>query len=577
MKRNGKDKVVSEADMNVRDCVLMVQRGNPLGYVRMLEYARGGNVNARREFIAWVMTERLNWTGWEELEQWGLELLEVIPGDAYYMLGCLYMPGMPGFSNLKKSEEYFVQGSALGSVECSAQLGILYWNYQHEQHELVEIRCLMETGLQACEDLTLLIHLADICEAQGDEKGEMKYLQKWRRLEPLNPEVNRRIGNCYASGRGCCQSYELALKHYMHAAREDDADALFYVGMYYLNGNGTRRNTKLAADYLQRAVDAGSGKACHALAGCYLSGNGVEPDDDMVNHLLELGIKRKNSECCLEVALDYIEGVVVERDLDKAEELLKMGASYMYEWEREEMEQQIEKVSAALWEARRDCFAANGRPDYGSFVDAMRNADGDRMGELVMGFLKKDCIDIRSLFCAMVALDMRAIMQPRMVKEIRALVRAAGESDAELAVFVGDMYYHGRGMIRNARSAENFYKRAWFRMESADVALRLFLGCHEQEFSGGILGTEGWIARLSTFASHDARVPYLFGLLYSDGLYVTQDLDYAAICFAEAEKLGHKGNWYEDLVAWQLGQKSLRVCVLGEDDACGLKSIDIDD
>ena len=555
-------------------CAFQAQRGNPEGYLRMLELARGGNVAARREFVGAVMTGRVKWTDWAELELWGLEMLEVIPGDAHYMLGCLYYPGMPGFSNLMKSEEYFKQGAAQGSVECRVQLGLLYWQHQREQHSLEEIRRLLECGLHGIEDPILFIDLADICVAQGDAEGELKYLRKWMQLEPNDPEVCCRVAYCYAVGSGCRRNDELALKYYQQAARSGDASALFHVGMFYLDGRGTRKNARRGVEFLRRAVEAGYGSACHVLAGCYMIGNGVEQDDDEATRLLEKGVELKDVECCLEVAMGCIEGEFQPRDLDRAEELLKLAVSYVPEDVQDEMQAQIDEVQRALEEARRETLPTAACVDYRAFVDALQAGDARTMGKLATCFLRENPSDKRSWFCAKVALEYSSAMSPDKAKEIRLMLRTLGELDGDIAVYVGDMYYHGHGMIRNARSAQNFYKRAWWCAKSVDAALRMFLGCHEGVFRNSRLGPEDWLATLVHDANHDARVPYLCGLLHSVGLYLPEDKMQAAACFAAAEKMGHQGRYLEDLAAWLAGMP-LRACVLGADAASGRDSIDI--
>lgn len=567
-KRYGKNKTqgirknpVAEAGVSeFNQCVRLVQQGNPEGTVRMLALARGGNVQARRAFIGMVMTEFVEWKDWLELEQWCLALVEEIPGDAYYMLGCLYMPGMPGFSDAAQCERYFKLGVERGSAVCGIQLGLLYRNQGGAGHSLKEIRELLESGRPGEHEATIYRILAEVCYEMGDAEAELRYLRNWLRLEPDDAECNEKVAYCYAVGSGCRKNEELALKYYQQAARKGSKDALYTVGMMYLYGRGTRKNAKRGVEFLQRAVAVGSGSACSALSGCYAMGDGVEPDDDECIRLLEEGVRLKDSSCCLELALLYIEEDIIPMNLTKAEELLALAKEYATEYESEAFAMNLADAQSDLESARRMNPAV---PDYAAADQALRDGDYERLGELAVGYMRVAPTDRRSLHFAKAALSLCRDSESDVSGEVRMLLRSAAENDTGIALFVGDMYYRGEGMRRNARSAKLFYMHAWLKDESLAAGLRMFLGHYEHVFRKTDDAAGEWLQRLRNKFPDSPVVHRLCGFLHRSGAILRCDDDLSAACMRRAVECGFKGDPEGDMDAWLRCEKTLWQCILG--------------
>lgn len=567
-KRYGKNKTQgirknspSEAGASeFNQCVWLVQQGNPEGCLRMLALARSGHVQARQAFIGMVMTEFVEWKDWLELEQWCLALLEVIPGDAYYMLGCLYMPGMPGFSDAEQSERYFKLGVERGSAVCGIQLGLLYRDQGGAGHSLKEIRELLESGRPDQKEATIYRILAEVCYEMGDAEAELRYLRNWLRLEPDDAECNEKVAYCYAVGSGCRKNEELALKYYQQAARKGSKEALYTVGMMHLNGMGTRRNAKRGVEFLQRAVAAGSGSACSALAGCYAMGNGVEVDDDESIRLLEEGVRRKDSSCCLELALLYIEEDIIPMNLTKAEELLALAKEYATGHEFETFAMDLADAQSDLESARRMHPTA---PDYAAADQALRDGDYERLGELAVGYMRVAPTDRRSLHFAKVALSLCRASSSDVLDEVRMLLRSAAEENTGIALFVGDMYYRGEGMRRNVRSATLFYTHAWQKEESLEAGLRMFLGHYEHVFSKTDEAAGEWLQRLRNKFPDSPVVHRLCGFLHKSGAILKCDDELSAACMRRAVECGFNGDPAEGMDRWLCAEKTLWQCILG--------------
>ena len=103
-----------------------------------------------------------------------------------------------------------------------------------------------------------------------------------------NPEAQYMLGICYSKGRGVEQDKEEGLKWYQKAADQDFAKAqLALATLYHDGGRGFEKDEDNAESLATKAVPglkkeakAGDELAQLLLGGCYLGGLGVEKDEE---------------------------------------------------------------------------------------------------------------------------------------------------------------------------------------------------------------------------------------------------------------------------------------------------------
>src|SRR5688572_18204409 len=69
-----------------------------------------------------------------------------------------------------------------------------------------------------------------------------------------------------------------ALKHFLAAAEQGNADAQYYAGVMFADGQGTKRDFEEAARWYEKAAAQNHADASYALARLYVFGSGVAPD-----------------------------------------------------------------------------------------------------------------------------------------------------------------------------------------------------------------------------------------------------------------------------------------------------------
>ena len=259
----------------------------------------------------------------------------------------------------------------------------------------------------------------------------------------------------------------------------------------------------------------------------------------------------------------YNHGRGVEQDITHAAEMLDKAVQCLEE---------DDEVSRDALADLREIVESNGWPTTACKVPIVTEE------EMLQAIKKNDFADVsyrtlrnmidepcnpEVMHHAWFLMQIRVLPEPRLRNYIEVL-RDYAESHAELAVMVGDMYYHRVGVRRNAASAMLFYRKALENGKQASAYLRIVLGLHENVLKGGREAVPQWLAEVPAAGADMASVWYMMGMLYSVGLYVEASADRAAEMFAKAADAGFKGDPAADLNHWQCGAKSLRDCVLPE-------------
>ena len=142
--------------------------------------AEKGIDQARRCYFSWAMAggggENHDWL---KVEQWLLGMEAETPGAAHAMLGMLYDPAFPGFTDWKLAAQYYRKAVDAGNAGCGFYQARVYRGHGEEagvSHE--EMRELLERAepVNACGQLYEL--LCASCEVLEDYDTAMKYYKR---------------------------------------------------------------------------------------------------------------------------------------------------------------------------------------------------------------------------------------------------------------------------------------------------------------------------------------------------------------------------------------------------------------
>ena len=522
-----------------------------------------GDMRSRLMYCDLAAVGRIKGAHWELVEQWAREIVKDSPAKGYYILAGVYSEKDSVLANEEKMVECLKAAAAAGNTYAALWLAEYYWYDAPDTVSAKQVRALLEKGLTLAVEERPYSVLIDVCDSMDDYDASMRYLKRWSKDAPKAVEPCMRIALRYLQGKGVRKNEELALKYFEKGAYLGDDDAMFYVGFLNQMGTGCRRNIKRAVEYYVRAVDAGNARACEALGAMYCNGNGVKQDIARGLQYLELGAERGECLSCVNLADMYYHGRGVEQDITHAAEMLDKAAQCLEE---------DDEVSREALADLREIVEANGWPTTACKVPLVTEE------EMLRAIKKNDFADVsyrtlrnmidepcnpEVMHHAWFLMQIRVLPEPRLRNYIEVL-RDYAESHAELALMVGDMYYHRVGVKRNAASAMLFYSKALENGKQAAAYLRIVLGLHENVLKGGREAVPQWLAEVPAEEADMAAVWYMMGLLYSVGLYVEASADRATELFAKAADAGFKGDPAADLEHWQCGAKSLRDCVLPE-------------
>lgn len=320
--------------------------------------AEKGNDQARRCYFSWAMAggggENHDWL---KVEQWLLGMEAETPGAAHAMLGMLYDPAFPGFTDWKLAAQYYRNAVDAGNAGCGFYLARVYRGHGEEagvSHE--EMRELLERAepVNACGQLYEL--LCASCEVLKDYDTAMKYYKRWRKYDPEDSGCCIGLACNYAMGRGVKRDFEIAFRYYQKAANLGDSYGMHMVGVMYYDGLGVRRNYKRAVDYFRRALEHGETQALYYLGTCYRDGLGVRQDVDRARQYLAEGIKDGVSECHVAQAMLELDEAATLEALDRVAPLLEKART-MLDDDDEEMRFQLELLEGAF-EIKREKITA---------------------------------------------------------------------------------------------------------------------------------------------------------------------------------------------------------------------------
>jgi len=146
--------------------------------------------------------------------------------------------------------------------------------------------------------------------------------------EPTPPVTPLDASAMYSQGESSyrTQDYAKALEWYEKAAAEDNADAMFKLGLLYHNGQGVAQNNAKAIEWYEKAADKGNTDAMVNLGMHYANGLGVARNYAKAREWYEKAAAKDNAIAMVNLAVLYHNGQGVARNYAKARELLNRAA-----------------------------------------------------------------------------------------------------------------------------------------------------------------------------------------------------------------------------------------------------------
>ena len=146
--------------------------------------------------------------------------------------------------------------------------------------------------------------------------------------EPTPPVTPLDASAMYSQGESSyrTQNYAKALEWYEKAAAEDNADAMFKLGLLYHNGQGVAQNNAKAIEWYEKAADKGNTDAMVDLGMHYANGLGVARNYAKAREWYEKAAAKDNAIAMVNLAVLYHNGQGVARNYAKARELLNRAA-----------------------------------------------------------------------------------------------------------------------------------------------------------------------------------------------------------------------------------------------------------
>lgn len=540
---------------------LMGSNASPLALKWLEDMANDGDFMARMYYLEYMARTKSRECNWAKMELWCHNTLAEDPTIGHKMFSLLYASDVSGRQDMDKSLEHLQKAADAGDEVSCLKLAHIYAEALEDEHDVSEIRELLErTELEGLSDETWEL-LVDSCIKQGDYEAAVKYVRKWLREIPDSVEGNFRMAHLYATGNGVRKDYVNALKYYQKVANLGDSRGMHYVGIINYNGDGCRPNYKRAVDYFTRAANAGSTRSLRCLAECYLKGLGVTADVDKAVKFARIGVDLKVPECAELLAVIYFDQELGRKNLPQALEYVKLAIKYaLNSDDLTDIEKMFELESEIKREIRAEELKVSLPHFYEKFERAFCGGTEEMVNEVMLEAVEKYA-DVQRVQRHMEDVLALKSCSPEVAKHVVAKLRELAEDNSGIAAFVGDLYYKGNAGRRNYASAYKFYYEAWLTEPCVEVALKLFLGFHEKNFNKENQDVLFWLNIITDEYINFAGVVYLLGLLYSTGLYLKEDKAEAEKAFSIVQKAGLMCDPQADLKAWQCGAKSLRQCL----------------
>ncbi|MBP5455902.1 MAG: leucine-rich repeat protein [Paludibacteraceae bacterium] len=295
---------------------------------------------------------------------------------AQYTLGCCYFRGQGVKKDSKKAFKWFTKASSNGYSLANVELGKCYLNGEGvEKDQKVAFDWFMKSAEEDNEPEAK--YQVAVCYSNGygvdrDEEAAVNWCIKaayegsagaqyelaldserkkddanaveWYMAAANNGNAKARIKvyNYYTYGYNYIKDKkeqkieedpDLAYEWIKKAALEnDDAEALYYLGVAYQNGQGVFSDAEEAAKWIKRSAEKGYVHAQLMLGYLYMQGEGIEENKNKAWELFHeiTNVKEVQAQACFYLGLLYGDGSFAGHDNSKAVKWLEKSLSYGY-------------------------------------------------------------------------------------------------------------------------------------------------------------------------------------------------------------------------------------------------------
>ena len=366
---------------------------------------------------------------------------------------------------------------------------------------------------------------------KNDEKA-IKWYEKSADQGDANAQDN--CGIMYYEGLGVEQSFEKAIYWHEKAAEQGHAKAQYNLALMYYVGEGVEQSFEKTIYWYEKSAEQGDAKAQNNLADMYYEGKGVERDYEKAIVLYKKAAEQGHPDAQYRLAWMYDYGEGIERAYDKAvywyEKSAKQGGfgsfealGDIYNEGRVGVRKNIKKAQDYYKKAfneYKELLAVKGNyftqrdiadayehgkgveidttqanywwKEYAKTIQAEAE-NGDCNAQLNLGLLYEKGEILQQSFekaaywyrksmeqgdeyatCQLAELYANGLLGKRDISKAIELYEKIGLSIYQGFESIGHIYYEGRGVERDLRKAEYYYKKAI--EENGSVRTNLYLG-----------------------------------------------------------------------------------------------------
>ncbi len=250
----------------------------------------------------------------EQAEFWLHRAADTGNTAAQIQLGVLYLESEMQASHSEDAIRWFMRAATGGSAEAEFNLGYMYSRGVGTRFNLSEgerwLRKAARHGAsRAWPALALLLVNSSDHERQAEGLSILTTAAKRNDADGVYL-----LGLCYEFGIAVLADPKQATEMYLQAAKAGSHEAMFAVGSMYFQGKGIEQDFKNALTWEKRGCDAGQIASCWFVGQMFLQGTGTAKNAALAYQYLSIG--KGNAEVLAKIAGSLKEH---ERDVASAE------------------------------------------------------------------------------------------------------------------------------------------------------------------------------------------------------------------------------------------------------------------
>lgn len=318
------------------------------------------------------------------------------------------------------------------------------------------------------------------------------------------------IGLRYFNGDSVAQDYAKTIDCFRQAAEQGNAAAQCNLGECYYYGRGVRQDYTQAVEWFRQAAEQGHATAQYVLGCCHEQGLGLTPNYDEASNWYRRAAEQGVAAAQYQLGNCYRDGRGVEQDLAQAAH-----------WYRQAAEQGHAAAQCDLGDCYYTGVGVTQSPAEAVYWYRRAAEQGLAAAQNNLGF------------CYQYGQG----TEPNINEAVKLYRRAAGQEYAAAQYNLGNCYYYGQGVAQDFDEAAEWYRLA---AEQEYAAAQYRIGyCYD--YGQGVpkdhIEAVVWYRKAAEQGL--AAAQYSLGYCYSTGRGVTRSYNEAVSWFRMAAKQGH--------------------------------------